>query len=197
MRRPRFAIAFFAGCSVVLAADISKDSTLLACIKSLEGFTRVTNQRVTIPTPVDEGCAEFEHPKINHAYLTKGSDPAIHVYVTKEAHAMFQQRNTVFPEGTIVLKQKFANRTTEVAELYTGMIKREKGYSPKAGDWEFFTANGDATAIISRGRIDSCMDCHQQYASSDFVTRQYVDGKFPKRTYRLLDAEPPPTFKFK
>lgn len=161
MRRPRFAIAFFAGCSVVLAADISNDSALLARIKSLEGFTRVTSQRVTIPTPIDEGCVFFTYPKVNHAYLTRAGDPAIHVYITNEGHALFHRRHAAFPEGTIVLKQKFANRSTEVTELYTGMIKREKGYNPKAGDWEFFTANGDATAIVSRGRIDSCMDCHQ------------------------------------
>jgi hypothetical protein len=53
------------------------------------------------------------------------------------------------------------------------MIKREKGYNPECGDWEFFTLTADATKMTARGRLQSCMDCHVEYSESDFVTKKY------------------------
>ncbi|HXB59867.1 MAG TPA: hypothetical protein VNU95_09890, partial [Candidatus Acidoferrales bacterium] len=59
-------------------------------------------------------------------------------------------------------------------ELFTGMIKREVGYNPECGNWEFFTLPGDASKISARGKIQNCMECHKAYKSSDFVTKAYV-----------------------
>lgn len=74
---------------------------------------------------------------------------------------------------TIILKQKLATPRSTTPELYTGMLKREKGFNPACGDWEFFTMSGDAQAVTARGRIESCMDCHKRYPQSDFVTKRY------------------------
>jgi hypothetical protein len=166
------------GCAAMLAADSSQDHDLLARLKSLEGMIKITGDRVRIPPLIDEGCVAFQYPHgdANHNRLIGRPVAAIHVYVTEAGVPMFRQRDGVFPVNTIVLKQKFSSLQASMPELYTGMIKREKGYNPRMGDWEFFTAKGDATAIISRGRIDSCMDCHQQFAKTDFVTKRYVSS---------------------
>ena len=127
MNAARVAGYLIIGCAVVLARDPARDYDLLARIKTLKGFTRVTNQRVVLPEPIDEGCVAFEYPKVNHTYLTRGGEAAIHVYVTGDGYPEFQRREGVFPEGTIILKEKFPNNAAKVPELYTGMIKREKG----------------------------------------------------------------------
>ena len=43
--------------------------------------------------------------------------------------------------------------------LYTGMLKREKGYNPDAGDWEFFTL--DSKAMLVTARVRTCFKQRQ------------------------------------
>ncbi|HKS38274.1 MAG TPA: hypothetical protein VJW76_13850, partial [Verrucomicrobiae bacterium] len=77
---------------------------------------------------------------------------------------------------TIILKEKFADTGGQKTEMFTGMIKREAGYNSECGDWEFFTMEASGSRIVERGRIRRCMDCHVEYKSRDFVTKNYVSG---------------------
>ncbi len=87
-----------------------------------------------------------------------------------------------YPVGTIILKEKKLDANNEAStELFTGMLKREQGYNPECGDWEFFVVNGDGRRVLARGRIDSCVECHQAYVKSDFVVREYVDARLFER----------------
>ena len=96
-----------------------------------------------------------------------------HVFVsTNGAFAM--RTNAVFPVGSIIIKEKFSDAEGKQTELYTGMIKRTKGYNSECGDWEFFTLSADATKVTSRGKLQACMDCHVAYKNSDYVTKRYV-----------------------
>lgn len=102
-----------------------------------------------------------------------------------------------YPVGTAILKEKLqpvaapnqppanpapsANNKANgppapqyTTELFTGMLKREAGYNPAGGDWEYFVISGDANKLLARGKIDSCIDCHQAYKSTDYVTRAYM-----------------------
>jgi hypothetical protein len=54
------------------------------------------------------------------------------------------------------------------------MLKREKGYHPEVGDWEFFVLNSNRTRVTELGRIESCIDCHTGYKNRDFVSRDYL-----------------------
>jgi hypothetical protein len=54
------------------------------------------------------------------------------------------------------------------------MIKREPGYNPETGDWEFLVLDGQAFAILERGKLERCSGCHQSYAYTDFVTKTYM-----------------------
>jgi hypothetical protein len=179
MKTARAATASFLICTTLYATLAPTDDALRAKVKKLDGFVRFTKERIRLENRVDEGCVRF-NPAANepdHARLVSHRTPGIHIYVTEAGFASLVDPKSVFPVGTIVLKQKFASVEATEPELYTGMLKREKGYNPKAGDWEFFTLNGTATAVTARGRIDSCMDCHQQYAKTDFVTKRYVRGQ--------------------
>jgi hypothetical protein len=65
-------------------------------------------------------------------------------------------------------------------EFYTGMRKREKGYNPTYGDWEFFTLDKTGTKVNAGGKIDSCMDCHANRKETDLVSRKYLKDANPK-----------------
>jgi len=101
----------------------------------------------------------------------------IHVYVTHEGRDAMLTGKGVYPEGTIILKQKFHDPAAKTPVVYTGMLKREKGYNPQAGDWEFFVLNGTATRIRESGRLQSCIACHAPFKSTDFVSRRYLTDK--------------------
>lgn len=87
---------------------------------------------------------------------------------------MLTQKQPHFPEGSIIVKQKWHDEEQAIPELLTVMIKREAGYNPDVGDWEFLAISGDATRIEARGRLDNCQSCHIPRASTDFVVRSYL-----------------------
>lgn len=78
--------------------------------------------------------------------------------------------------GTAFLKEHFVSKDGRPAEgsLMTAMIKREKGYDPNFGDWQYYwvTATGH---IIMKGKSDnkslfsSCIECHSNMADRDYV----------------------------
>jgi len=110
----------------------------------------------------------------------------VNVYVTPEDASAMQTNSASFSRGSIILKEKFDATNGAVGftfaltnkiwktELFTGMVKREAGYNPECGDWEFFTLSADANKVTSRGKLESCMACHVEYKESDFVTKKYV-----------------------
>ena len=55
---------------------------------------------------------------------------------------------------------------------YTVMRKREAGYNPAVGDWEFL--GGDGKQLQASGRLENCQACHVAKKDSDFVFRAHV-----------------------
>jgi Cytochrome P460 len=116
------------------------------------------------------------------AMLCRASSPVsphdghwIHVYVTSRGYDTMKTGKGVYPRGTVILKEKFADAAGTKPVLFTGMLKREKGYDPTAGDWQFFVLNADATAVDTRDR-HSCARCHVPFRDTDYVARTYLKG---------------------
>ncbi|HEX7294426.1 MAG TPA: cytochrome P460 family protein [Pyrinomonadaceae bacterium] len=103
----------------------------------------------------------------------------ITVYVNAVGRsAMFTKDSPSFPEGSVIVKQK--NEKYPYEEnilLYTVMRKRERGYNPAVGDWEFNVVNADGSTVAASGKLENCQACHVKNPSSDFVFRSYVDFK--------------------
>lgn len=99
----------------------------------------------------------------------------ISVYVNEAGReAMMTRLAPEFPQGSLIVKEKLSSKESQSPELLTAMFKREKGYNPKSGDWEYLLLDGAASKIIERGRLASCASCHAAYSSTDYVTRQYL-----------------------
>lgn len=101
-------------------------------------------------------------------------DKFYNIYITGSGAKILQKGKGVYPEGTVVLKEKLSDPQGKNVELFTGMVKREKGYNPDGGDWEYFVLSADAKKIMQRGKIESCMNCHDSYQETDYITRAYI-----------------------
>jgi hypothetical protein len=99
----------------------------------------------------------------------------ISVYVNDTGRAaMMTQLRPRFPAGSMIVKEKLSSEKSTTPELLTAMVKREPGYNPESGDWEFVVLSGKADAITGRGKLTNCQACHLAYQRSDFVTRTYL-----------------------
>lgn len=87
--------------------------------------------------------------------------------------AMFARAD--FPEGTIIVKERHATKTSGV-EFCTVMRKREEGYNPQCGDWEFSVLN-EKNVATDVGRLETCMGCHAEQKKLDHTFRSYLDRK--------------------
>jgi hypothetical protein len=109
------------------------------------------------------------------------------VYVNSTgADAMLHQRQPHFAVGSIIVKEKLAKPDSTTPELVTVMVKREKGYNPDSGDWEYLVDDAAGMRAITTSGLKSCQFCHQEYPAlaSDHVFRDYYLPLSVKRALR-------------
>jgi hypothetical protein len=111
------------------------------------------------------------------------------IWVNPRGKAAFLSAKPVqFPVGSIVLKEKFQvegtkkdawsqHRLAKDARpvLLTAMLKREPGYDPANGDWEYVVLNGDASSQSTEG-LENCAKCHADMKAKDFVFLRHSVG---------------------
>jgi hypothetical protein len=103
------------------------------------------------------------------------SNKWVSVYVNEiGVDAMISQKAPKFPKGSIIVKEKLDARTSRVPELMTIMLKREEGYDPANGNWEYFVTDGAGTRLEKPARVESCYSCHRAYLQTDYVSRMYL-----------------------
>ena len=74
-----------------------------------------------------------------------------------------------FPRGSIIVREKLTKADDAQPQLLTVMIKRARGFNPKANDWEFLAVDGAMTKILERQKKGSCLDCHASEKARDVV----------------------------
>ena len=86
----------------------------------------------------------------------------------------------LFVPGTVLLKEHYKSENGQpgAPETITLMIKREKGYDPKAGDWEYsqFETNGKMLmeGNSQRSKIfQNCTECHANIKERDYIFTTY------------------------
>jgi hypothetical protein len=80
----------------------------------------------------------------------------VHYYANAIARDAMAQEAKEFPVGAVFVKEKLAPK--EAVLDVGGMVKREKGYDPAHGDWEFFFSASDGK--FDTGKLATCVDCH-------------------------------------
>jgi hypothetical protein len=145
-----------------------KDKTLWTQVNLQPYYTSAAaNALCRAPTPANYEAERRTNP---HAatYIT--------VYVNRLGRkAMFAKESQRFPEGSVIVKEKVGiSSEGRTPLLYTIMIKRERGYNPAVGDWEFSVASGDGKQIEASGKLENCQACHITKTDSDFIFRPYL-----------------------
>jgi hypothetical protein len=155
-------------------SDFSFDA---AKLKDATVWTKVNAKPYRISAFVDSLCAaptardyESERKKNPHA------GAFITVYVNNTGReAMFAKETQTFPQGSVIVKEKIGNEIEGGKPvLYTIMRKREAGFNPVLGDWEFAVVGANGKELQAIGKLDNCQSCHKDKRDSDFVYRSYL-----------------------
>jgi hypothetical protein len=157
---------------------VSGHSTPSAADGDLETLAKYRKWTLVNPTP-----QLMEPLPANSCTIMVGrEDPSPHVqkYVSVFVNPvgreqMMTKHNPKFPAGSMIVKEKHGSLdTTATPEVLTVMIKRDAGYDPENGDWEYLVLTGGATKIVEQGKLTRCSGCHKWYKHNDFVTRTYL-----------------------
>lgn len=104
----------------------------------------------------------------------KGNQTFARVFANDLALTEIYKGAPKFPTGSIIVREKLLNAEDTNPELVTVMVKREKGFSAKTGDWEYLVIDGAIDKIKQRETVSSCSKCHAQAAQTDFVFKTYL-----------------------
>ena len=144
-------------------------------IRNYRAWTRVNPEPVNMDPAVAAMCAA---PTRTQADKNPHRNKFITVYVNEAGRgAMMKRTNPVFPRGSVIVKEKLAAKDSTSPELLTVMIKRERGFNPASGDWEYLVVNGEGTRVEERGKLSSCQTCHVMNKSTDYIFRNYLPRK--------------------
>jgi hypothetical protein len=150
----------------------AKTSGGQAEVAGYKNWTKVNDKPQIMWSEVAAMCrmptaSELENDIHNNKY--------INVYVNSGGtEEMMTKKKPLFPEGTIIVKEKLSTPDSKTPELLTVMIKRNKGFNAENGDWEYMTLDGEATKVTARGKLVSCQSCHAADKSTDYVSRKYL-----------------------
>jgi len=82
----------------------------------------------------------------------------------------YRESDYPYPVGSVIIKESYSadDGAKGILKSITIMVKREAGYDPDNGDWEY--AMTDENLKVSRqGKINMCISCHSVMSDKDFT----------------------------
>lgn len=101
---------------------------------------------------------------------------SVSIFMSEDAAKTFLSGVPPYATGAVIVKQKHRlayhldgdfSKKVQPADGVGGMVKREPGYDPEHGDWEYFYFEDPSE--IESGRIASCVECHRAAKNTDYV----------------------------
>jgi hypothetical protein len=99
------------------------------------------------------------------------------MYLNEMARSGVLDRERPMQVGATIVKEKWPGENAKQPIAYAAMIKRPPGYDAKHGNWEYVYAELDGKRRMERGRIASCIACHQGAAKRDYVFGRHLQAK--------------------
>ena len=154
------------------AVDIGSNGNFIAGYKS---WTRVNREPQNIPSRIAIQCSMPTREEWSLEKQNPHRDKFVVVYVNSIGrNAMMEQKWPRFPEGSVIVKEKLSTKESTNPELLTVMKKREPGYDPDKGDWEYFVFDGTGREMKASGKLQNCQGCHLDEKATDYVSRRYI-----------------------
>jgi hypothetical protein len=127
----------------------------------------------TAPSPQDPPARA-----VNPAEHGPHDRPAIVVRTSPEVIDLFRAGRSPLPVGAVVVKEKHDGPIASgPPAAYGAMVKREPGYDPAHGDWEYVYATERSEKSVTRGKLASCIECHARAKETDYLFRTYLPTK--------------------
>lgn len=168
----------FSGASQALAIQFPTEETAPPQVAEVHGYrawAKVNPQPVYILPKVSALCARAVQPPLPDEAGNPHARKRLTVYVNELGRqAMFSELKPKFPVGSVIVKEKLPPVKDGAPELLTVMSKREQGFNPESGDWEYMVVNGPGTKIEERGKLANCQGCHIPMKETDFIYRNYL-----------------------
>jgi Cytochrome P460 len=163
-------------------SQTKKTSDGLSEIKDYKTWTKVNDKPQHVESKLSIQCSAPTFAQKESEANNPHNDKYINVFVNSLGKTeMMTKKRPQFPKGTVIVKEKLTTADSTSPELLTVMIKREKGFNTKNGDWEYMTVNGEATEVTAKGKLENCMACHAVEKSTDYVSRRYLPYDFMKK----------------
>ena len=106
----------------------------------------------------------------------------IRVWMSENAGDAFGQKASVYPVGSVVVKEKLARGWIDptavgpqAGHAVGAMVKQAPGYDPENGDWMYLWDDGEAPRVS--GPLPSCIACHRAAEATDFVFGEWDDDR--------------------
>lgn len=115
-----------------------------------------------------------EKPKKNKNPHEMGVQSFARVFANETALQEINKTAPSFAAGSIIVREKLLQESDATPAAVTLMVKREKGFSPKTGDWEFFVLDGTLGKVEKRETAGACAKCHTQAEKTDWVFKTYL-----------------------
>lgn len=114
-----------------------------------------------LPTLREQEFAESEH----------GDERYLQDWANAEAVAGIARLGTPpFAPGSVIVKEKYvASATGPELVAIAMMIKREQGFAPARGDWDYAYYEPELGTIQTAEQSEYCSGCHAAAAETDFV----------------------------
>jgi hypothetical protein len=169
-------------------AATNRTDPLMPSLTGYKSWKLVNPKPYFVPDRISALCAQL-------GPIQKNSSPHGGKYIRVFANSVGEprilaKRVTAYPVGTVLVKEKFADKRCETPEMATVMIKRARGYNPAGGDWEYAVVNDLGEMIMECGRLSKCQGCHVARKGQDFVFRTYRPGA-PKDAWKEGSLLPP------
>ena len=127
--------------------------------------------KITMPGPtVFSKSPPAPTPKKDKGTHEDNGDSFGVVYANSLAREFFTAAPYVqFPLGATIVREKLTKADDARPQLLAVMIKRVRGFNPRANDWEFLMLDGATNKILERQTEGSCLECHASQKQRDFV----------------------------
>jgi hypothetical protein len=106
----------------------------------------------------------------------------INVYVNQIGRDEYlDKKSPAFAAGSVIVKEKLQKKDRKGPIELGVMIKREAGFAPDSGDWQFLFVDQKGTVSDGQGLQKSCVACHRMHTTEDFVFRKLSPDVFSGR----------------
>ncbi len=96
------------------------------------------------------------------------------IYLNDLAYETYKNAEAPYQVGSIVYKPLYSDANRSECVRLVIMVKMEPGYDSEHGDWWYGVYAENGTEAWYKGRIRSCITCHEYAKEKDYMFSQSV-----------------------